>query len=394
MRSLRALLCALTLLLAAAPAALAQQLTVYSSLPLTGASKAQTRDVVRGARLALQRANGQAGGRPVRYVSLDDATRRAGTWMPEREAANARRAREDASAIAYIGAFNSGASAISMPILNEGGILQVSPSNTYIGLTAGGPGAERGEPDKYQPVGTRTYGRVVPNDRVQGRAGAALLQQLGAKRVLVVHDGEIYGRGVAQIAADSLRARGIRVTGFRRLARRGRNARSLARLARGADAMYYGGITDNGARQLWRAVARRSRLIKVGSDGIAECGFTDTSCGGVTSRVTRNTYLTVQTLAPSALPPAGQEVVRALGGNPDPYAIYGYEAMALVLDSINRGGPTREGAVKAFFATKDRDSVLGRYSITPDGDTTLTQYGVYTVDDGELVFDRAVDAGP
>jgi branched-chain amino acid transport system substrate-binding protein len=99
----------------------------------------------------------------------------------------------------------------------------------------------------------------------------------------------------------------------------------------------------------------------------------------------------VATLARDAYGPSGQEVLDALGG-PDPYALYGYEAMSVVLDAINRGGPTREGTVAAFFATRDRDSVLGRYSIDRFGDTTLTQYGVYRVEGGALAFDRAVDA--
>ena len=52
-------------------------------------------------------------------------------------ALNVRRAAQDESAIAYIGDFNSGASAISIPILNEVPLPQISPSNTAIGLTRG-----------------------------------------------------------------------------------------------------------------------------------------------------------------------------------------------------------------------------------------------------------------
>ena len=73
--------------------------------------------------------------------------------------------------------------------------------------------------------------------------------------------------------------------------------------------------------------------------------------------------------------------------NPDPYAIYGYEAMKLGLDAIERArrqGQRRTTSLEALFATKDRDSVLGTYSIDENGDTTLTDYGVYKVgDDGE-----------
>ena len=43
-----------------------------------------------------------------------------------------------------------------------------------------------------------------------------------------------------------------------------------------------------------------------------------------------------------------------------------------------------------MFATKDRDSILGTYSIDENGDTTLTDYGVFTIDDGELDFDQKI----
>jgi branched-chain amino acid transport system substrate-binding protein len=36
--------------------------------------------------------------------------------------------------------------------------------------------------------------------------------------------------------------------------------------------------------------------------------------------------------------------------------------------------------------------VLGTYSIDENGDTTLTDYGIYTVTDGNLQFDKTVKA--
>ena len=43
-------------------------------------------------------------------------------------------------------------------------------------------------------------------------------------------------------------------------------------------------------------------------------------------------------------------------------------------------GRPRQAVLEALFATKDRESVLGTYSIDENGDTTLTDYGVYTID--------------
>jgi branched-chain amino acid transport system substrate-binding protein len=123
-------------------------LTVYSSLPLQGASRNQSVAIRNGMDLALEEANGRAGQFEVRHESLDDSTAQAGTWTPEATSANARRAIQDDTTIAYLGEYNSGASAISMPFLNEAQILQNGLTNTAVGLTEKAPGADKGEPEK------------------------------------------------------------------------------------------------------------------------------------------------------------------------------------------------------------------------------------------------------
>ena len=84
-------------------------LTIYSSLPLQGDSRAQSESVVNGEKLALQEAGGKVGKFTIKYVSLDDATAAAGKWDPGQTSADARKAAQDASTIAYLGEFNSGA---------------------------------------------------------------------------------------------------------------------------------------------------------------------------------------------------------------------------------------------------------------------------------------------
>ena len=67
--------------------------------------------------------------------------------------------------------------------------------------------------------------------------------------------------------------------------------------------------------------------------------------------------------------------------------------MQLALDAIKRSGTgSKEDVLKAIFATKDRASVLGTYSIDENGDTTLTDYGVYNIEGGELAV-RSDDQG-
>ncbi len=74
--------------------------------------------------------------------------------------------------------------------------------------------------------------------------------------------------------------------------------------------------------------------------------------------------------------------------------MYGYEAMSVVLDSIRSAGTrgnVRQVVTDRFFATSDRSSVIGRYSIEADGETTLSRYGVDRVVGGRPVFYRAIE---
>jgi branched-chain amino acid transport system substrate-binding protein len=306
----------------------------------------------------------------------------------------------DESSVAYIGEFNSAASAISIPILNEVPLAQISPSNTAVGLTRSGPGADRGEPFKYQPTGRRNYFRLLPNDRVQAGALAVAMRDRGCRRIAVLNDGEVFGAGVGVLLRRSARRLGLRVVHTSRINVRARTHRGLARRVRrsGARCVAYSGITANGAVRLFRDLARvlpRARLF--GTDGIAESGFTDPREGGVPRRVGRRVVVTVATRAPEALPRAGQEMLQRYSARygepfPDPYAVEGYEAMRLILDAVAAVGPRRRAVIRWLKDVRGRQSVLGTYGFDRFGDTTLRDYGLYRIRDGALQWAEAVRA--
>jgi branched-chain amino acid transport system substrate-binding protein len=372
-------------------------LTIYSSLPLQGDSRPQSTDVVNGEKLALEEAGGKVGKFTIKYVSLDDATAAAGKWDPGQTSADARKAAQDASTIAYLGEFNSGASAISIPILNEANVLQVSPSNTYVGLTRS-EGADKGEPDKYYPAGKRTFGRVVPADHIQAAAQVTYQKDQGCKKTYILNDKEVYGKGIAVQVANIGKAQGLAIAGNDGIDTKAANFRSLATKIKssGADCMFFGGITQNKGVQVFKDVSAANPTMKLfGPDGVAESAFS-TKLG---SSVEKNTYITNPTLDPKLYPPAAQDFFakfkQKFGNDPQPYAIYGYEAMKVALLAIQNAGDKgndKQAVIDAFFKIKDRDSVLGKYSIDENGDTTLSDYGADRVEGGKLVFDKVIKA--
>jgi branched-chain amino acid transport system substrate-binding protein len=378
-----------------------QTLTIYSSLPLQGAARAQALATVNGAKLALKQAGGRAGDFSVQYESLDDSTAQAGGWEPGQTASNARKAISDDSTIGYIGEFNSGATAVSLPLLNEAGIAQVSPGNTAVGITSDDPGASPGEPAKYYPTGKRTYARILPKDTYQGAALAALAKEEGCASAYVLNDKEVYGAGLARNVELSAKKVGLEIKGNDGIDKNAPNYRSVASNIKGtgAQCFIYCGITANNAVQIFKDLAAAlPEGALLGPEGVGETGFFDPSEGGLPANVASRVLITIPGVAPEEFPPAGKEFLKAYEReygekNPDRYAVYGYESMSLLLDSIERAGADgadRAAVVDQLLATKDREGVFGTYSIDENGDITLTPYGAYRIKDGALAFDHTV----
>jgi branched-chain amino acid transport system substrate-binding protein len=376
---------------------------LYSSLPLQGASKDQTGALVNGIRLALSEAGNKAGSTSIKYTSLDDSTAQAGNWDPGQTAQNARKAAQDSKAVGYIGEFNSGASAISIPILNQAGIPQVSPANTYVGLTTNEPGSEKGEPQKYYPTGKRTYLRIVPRDTIQSAALLTLMKQDGCTKVAIANDKETYGAGLARLLELQSKKVGVNVISNEGIDKSASNYRSYASgiKAKGADCFVFSGVTANGAVQINKDVAAAIPSVKLyGPDGTCESGFTNPSKKGIPASLGKQYQCTVATLDLTSYPGGKQflDAFKKRYGNaaPDPYAIYGYEAGKLFIDTLKNLGDKasdKQAVLDALHNTKNRNSVLGTYSFDQNGDTSLTDYGVYKVgSDGNPSFSKAVKA--
>ena len=83
--------------------------------------------------------------------------------------------------------------------------------------------------------------------------------------------------------------------------------------------------------------------------------------------------------SPEELPVAAQEMLdrfrEEFGREPGPWVAYGYEAMDSALAAIDRAEDplSRSSVVAAYFDDTERDSVLGAYSITDEGETTLDE---------------------
>jgi branched-chain amino acid transport system substrate-binding protein len=379
-----------------------RKLTIYASLPFTGASSISGRSVLGGITLALDAAHDRVGKYRIAFRALNDATVASGGWDPGQTSTNARLAAQNKTTIGYIGDFNSGASAVSIPLLNRAGIAQISPSSTAVGLTMGGPEASPGEPQKYYPTGRRTFARVVPNDAVQAAVQARLQREQGCRKTYVLDDGEVDGSDMAMSFQVAAHAIGLPVVAVQQFEPKATNYSSLAAsiAQTGADCVLISALTESNAVLLTEQIARALPDAQLfAGAGVAESTYTDPADGGIPLALDPRVLITVAILDPSSYPPAGRRFFVLYArryGRPQPYAIFGYEAMSLMLDAISRAtdrgtaAAIRSKVVAAVFATRDRRSVLGTYSIDHNGDTSLSSYGIYRVVDGQLAFWKAM----
>jgi branched-chain amino acid transport system substrate-binding protein len=366
---------------------------IVSSLPRTGSAKQQSDTIVNGIKMALDEVNRQIGDFKIEYTDLDDATAAAGQWTGEREAANAREAANDPNVMVYIGPYNSGAAKTSMPILNKAGLLMVSPSVSAVGLTKPGLG-EAGEPGIYRPSGKPNFTRVVPADDLQGKYGADWANDMGMKRVYILDDNQVYGKGLADIFEERCDELEIEVLGHDSIDDKQQDFKPLMTKIKATkpDLIYYGGTTQTKGGQICKDMvsAGLGNCKIMVPDGCYEQAFI--KAAGPESANGR-AFVTFGGLPPKNQVGKGKEFVEMYqtkyGGMPEAYAIYGYEAGKVAVEAIRRAGvKDRKAILDAAFGIKDFDGALGKWSFDKNGDTTLTKLSGITVKNGEFEFVR------
>jgi branched-chain amino acid transport system substrate-binding protein len=364
-------------------------INVYSDLPLKQAVSAQSIPALNGEKLALKQAGYKAGQWKVNFVSLDDSTATSPTAYDLNVCqSDARKAATDPKAVYLVGPFNSGCAEVEIPITNQAGLAQNSPANTYPGLTTNDPGTSPGEPQKYYPTGKRTYLRIVPRDTIQGQAGLVAMKQLGCTRVAVADDKTPYGVGLATQLKLHGPQNGITVTSVTPVDPTSPNFRAYASTVKsqGADCVYTA-FNPTGEVELVKDINAAIPTAKIfGGDGVCSGAETNPAKGGFPKAIGPLFHCTVATQGLSAYP-GGRSFLAAYkaaygDANPDPYSIYGYEAMKLGLDTIAKLGPKgndKAAVLAALFATKDYHGAIGTYGFDTNGDTTIKTYGLYKV---------------
>lgn len=372
----------------------ARTVKIYSSLPLHGPLRGESEDITKGIWLATYELGGRVRDLTVKYRPLDDATAADKGWSPQLAERNARIAARDPQAVFYIGDLDSGATQISLPILNQAGIVQVTPGSSYAGLTDSVPPVTQpGEPDKYYPVrGSRTLLRMVPSDVVEAAAGLDALKtdSGGCTNVAVAAFGP---GGDAQNLLDAFSAQ-AKAYGLTLVpsGRPGKSSASLSKFAqsikdKGAGCVVLTGQVSPAAVELTRAIHEvLPNAMILGTHGLCKPSWTEQRPHGVPSTIDTYLYCT------SAVQPVDRypgytyflyEYRQRYGpkATPTAYTLYGYEAAEMAegaIAELGSGEDDRTVVRRVMLNGGARESgVLGTYGFDRNGDTTARVFYLY-----------------
>lgn len=352
------------------------EIHIYSSLPLEGTSLPQSTAIQNELKAVL---DGQKiGNFTIKYTSLDDSSAaKGGDWDGTVEQSNANKAVGDPDTMVYIGTYNSGAAALSIPILNAACLVMFSPANSYPGLTKAVAGVTKpGEPDSLYPNAYRNYARDINTDDVQGAASSEWVFSQGFKKAYVIDDGQTYGSGIGRAWAQHFgKIGGTVVSPNGQSESYDPKATDYAALAQkikasGADVVFVGAITGQGTPKLWKDIKAGNPSIQmVGPDGVNEKTWFD-GAGSAAS----GTLLTFGGVDISQLTGTGKtwaDAYKAANGGTVPpfYAAYGHAAGEVVLAGLKAAGTNdRWKVLQAIMGTTDLDTVIGKFTLDANGD--------------------------
>ena len=358
-----------------------ETIKIVTSFNMRGVSAGE--DTVNGVKLALEEVDYKVGNFDIELVIEDDGDEN-GVWLGDLEKGIAERAVADKDVMVYIGSAGSGAAKSSIPILNKAGLVQISPHNTWPGLTQSG--FLPGEPGIFYPTGKRNYFRVIPTDAIHGPAGAIWAQELGAKNVYIFNSGDAYGIGIANLFEKKAREIGLNVLGHETLIlkKADYDAELKALIPLEIDLVYFGGLAPDGSVPLVKSVKKILGVKFMGADGIVDSAFI---VGG--GAATEATYATTAALPPSELKGTKfySDYLKEYGKEPAGYSALGYETAKIALMAIERAGVKDRNAILNEVANvRNYDGLFGTWSFDENGDTTLRVVSGNKVIGGEFVF--------
>lgn len=306
-------------------------------------------------------------------VALDDSS------TPSVGEAAARELAADPQVIGVVGTYNSGVAALVKPVLNEAGIVMISPGNTDPTLTLG--------PNPAVPVRPHSnYFRLVVPDSIQGSVLAEhAFNTLGVREVALVSEDKPVSLALVDAFETRFVALGGTVVGEQQFAVGTSDFSGVIAAIQGVnpDLIVFGGEFASAGPFRNQATTAGLTVPLMGSDGIKDAAYI--TLGGAGSEGDFASSLG----APLNSQPQGPAFLAAyqsagFAEPPSDFGPYAFDAARLILEAVGRRGFDRAGVI-ADVQQANTQGITGPLSFDAFGDTRNRVVTIYRVVGGEFV---------
>ena len=342
--------------------------------PMTGDYSAFGIDISRGAELAVK-AHPTVKGFDIELLIEDTQ----GT--PEQGASVANKLAADTRLVAVAGHTFSGSTEAAIPIYEKANIVMMSPSTTLADLPT---------------IGPNVYNRVAFSDILQGEMAADYVYNtLGVKKVVVMHDGGAYGKGLVEGMAAAFEELGGTILGKEGITpgETDYSAQLADIAALGPELIYFGGYDADAAVLVTQmAGAGLGDAQFFGCDGTYGVNYLD-----LAGDAAEGTYSTYVPIPPSAAFDKFKADYEADYGDPQgklsPFSPHGHDATATLIQAIEdaavESGDSlvipRKALADAVRSLKDFAGLTGTLSNDGKGECAAASPLFMVVENGEWV---------
>ncbi|GHH16966.1 branched chain amino acid ABC transporter substrate-binding protein [Streptomyces rubradiris] len=354
-------------------------------VPLTGDLSAMGLGIKNSADLAAKNANKRNFVKGVTFTTeaLDDQA------QPSAGQQNASRFVSEKEVLGVVGPLNSSVAESMQKVLDDAGLVQVSPANTGPSLSQG-PNWQTKKERQY-----KAYFRTATTDAIQGPFAAQyVFNTAKKKKVFVIDDKKTYGSGLASTFTQEFKKLGGQVVGTEHINPDTKDFSAVATKVKnsGAEVVYYGGEYPQAGPLSKQIKASGAKIPLVGGDGVKDDTYMKLAGAESTGDLTTSVGAPVEDL------PSAEQFVSdyKAAGYKEGYSAYGgyaYDSAWAIIEAVKKvveanGGELPSDARKKVTEAMQSvsfDGVTGKVSFDQYGDATNKQLTVYAVKNGAWV---------
>ncbi|KZN16777.1 MULTISPECIES: ABC transporter substrate-binding protein [Pseudomonas] len=330
--------------------------------PMTGANAAFGEQYMKGAQAAADAVNAAGGvnGEKIVLVKGDDA-------CEPKQAVTVAKDLTNQKVAGVVGHFCSSSTIPASEIYDEAGIIAITPGSTNPAVT------ERGLSAMFRMCGRDDQQGIV--------AGDYIVDVLKGKKVVVLHDKDTYGQGLADATKAQLAKRGVTPVLYEGLTRGEKDFSTIVTKIRGAgaDVVYFGGLHPEAGPLVRQLREQGLKDVKFMSDDGIVTDELVTTAGG--PQFVDGVLMTFG--ADPRLLPDSKTVVddfRKKGTEPEGYTLYAYASVQTLAAAFN-GAKSNKGEEAAAWLKKNPvKTVMGEKTWDSKGDLKISDYVVYQWD--------------